>query len=221
MTVGYFVRGTGFDLSPTVEIMTTCKTRAWVQMQSPPSPCLPQHRRRLHLGCFWPPSSSQRFAFEPRVWKEEEVRTPYSHSAREDGTATVLSVGRTSGWRDLDGPCRCGGSLAGQGGPGCPGLDSRGKHRMFFSRDWSTAGMGHWDNACQVAKWLGRKIPAISSQPGLWHRGTACVKGDWCLSNERMNSFMFDFGDVRLDPRSLHQSWSWPWAPQEVRKKLS
>lgn len=44
------------------------------------------------------------------------------------------------------------GSLVGQGGPGCLGLDSRGKHRMFFSRNWSTASMWHWNNACQMAK---------------------------------------------------------------------
>lgn len=106
------------------------------------------------------------------------------------------------------------GSLVGQGGPGCPGLDSRGKHRMFFSGDWSTARMWHWDNACRWQNDSAGKYqppPAIEEMVPLWHRGTTFIKGDRCLGKERINSFVFDFGDVRLDlPCSLHQSCSCP-----------
>lgn len=52
---------------------------------------------------------------------------PSSQSAREGGTAMLLSVGRTPGGRDLDGPRRCDGKLGWAGGTWLPRFGQRRK----------------------------------------------------------------------------------------------
>lgn len=69
-----------------------------------------------------------------------------------------------------------------------PRLGSRGKHRVFLSRGWSTARMWHWDTARQMARCVSRKKAAISSQPDLRLRGMTFVRGDRCLSKEEQTA---------------------------------
>lgn len=83
-------------------------------------------------------------------------------------------------------------------GPGCPGLDSRRKHRKDVA-------VGQCLSDCKLTQQGGA---AISSQPELWCGGIIFIKGN--PSKERINSFMFDF-DLRLgSPCCLHQSCSHP-----------
>lgn len=122
-----------------------------------------------------------------------------SQDALQGGTAAACGLHSwMKGWRQ---PGRRDGKL---GWAGRIWLPRFGWHGMFLNRE-------HREDVALClsnGRMTQQKHSSHLLPPRPWHTGATVIKGDGCLSRERINSFMFDFSDVRSDrPCSYQLPW--------------